>query len=130
MSNTLTDAEVTSFRKDGFLFPYEVYTRADAAALYGKFADLEKTLGEEPQNRFRSKAQLPFPWLCDVVRNPRLLDAVEDVIGPNILCWGSSFFTKKANDPRFISWHTDSFVYGFEPAETLTAWMGFNDSND
>ena len=128
MSNTLTDAEVTSFRKDGFLFPYEVYTPDEAAALYGKFADLEKTLGEEPQNRFRIKAQLPFPWLCDVVRNPRLLDAVEDLIGPNILCWGSSFFTKKANDPRFISWHTDSFVYGFEPAETLTAWLGFNDS--
>lgn len=130
MPKTLTDAHVTSFRENGFLFPYTVYSPEEAAGLYGKFAELEKTLGEEPQNLFRIKAQLPFPWLCDVVRHPKLLDAVEDLIGPNILCWGSSFFTKKANDPRFISWHTDSFVYGFEPAETLTAWLGFNDSTE
>ena len=128
MPKVLTDAQIAGFKEDGFLFPYDAYTPKEAAGLYGKYAGLEETLGEEPQNRFRIKAQLPFPWLCDVVRHPRLLDAVEDLIGPNILCWGSSFFTKKANDPRFISWHTDSFVYGFEPAETLTAWLGFNDS--
>lgn len=128
MPKALTQDQITQFQEDGFLFPYDVYTPDEAAALYAKYAKLEETLGEEPQNRFRIKAQLPFPWLCDVVRHPRLLDAVEDLIGPNILCWGASFFTKKAHDPRFISWHTDSFVYGFEPAETLTAWLGFNDS--
>jgi len=128
MPRILADSQVARFHEDGFLFPYDVYTPDEAGALYGKYAELEKTLGEEPQNRFRIKAHLPFPWLCDVVRHPRLLDAVEDLIGPDILCWGSSFFTKKSNDPRFISWHTDSFVYGFEPAETLTAWLGFNDS--
>lgn len=128
MPKALTNEQVTRFNEDGFLFPYEVYTPDEAAGLYGKYANLEETLGEELQNRFRIKAQLPFPWLCDVVRHPRLLDALEDLIGPNILCWGASFFTKKAHDPRFISWHTDSFVYGFEPAETVTAWLGFNDS--
>ena len=126
MPKALSAAQITRYREDGFVFPYDVYTPAEAAALYAKYSDLENSLGEEPQNRI--KPQLPFPWLCDVVRHPRLLDAVEDLIGPDILCWGASFFTKKANDPRFISWHTDSFVYGFEPAETLTAWLGFNDS--
>ena len=128
MALALTDDQIKQFEEDGFLFPYDVYTPEDAAVLYAKYAKLEETLGEEPQKRFRIKAQLPFPWLCDVVRHPRLLDAVEDLIGPDILCWGSAFFTKKANDPRFISWHTDSFIYGFEPAETVTAWLGFNDS--
>ena len=88
MPKALTNDQVTRFKEDGFLFPYEVYTPDEAAALYGKYAELEETLGEEPQNRFRIKAQLPFPWLCDVVRNPRLLDGVEDLIGPDILCWG------------------------------------------
>ena len=72
----------------------------------------------------------PFPWLCDVVRAPRLLDAVEDLIGPDVLCWGASFFAKKAHDPRYVSWHTDSFFYGFEPADTLTAWLAFNPSTE
>ncbi|MGB0574707.1 MAG: phytanoyl-CoA dioxygenase family protein [Alphaproteobacteria bacterium] len=128
MRKSLTDQQVQQFKDDGFLFPYEVYSPEEAGGLWQKFNALEKELGEEPQNRFRIKAHLPFPWLCDVVSNEKLLDALEDLIGPNILCWGASFFTKKANDPRFISWHTDSFVYGFEPAETVTAWLGFNDS--
>ena len=129
MPKALTIDQVRDFKKNGFLFPFDVYPKTEAAKLWQKFDALEKELGEEPQARFRIKAHLPFPWLCNVVSNQRLLDAVEDLIGPNILCWGASFFTKKAHDPRFISWHTDSFVYGFKPAETLTAWLGFNDSS-
>jgi len=125
----LSESQLDYFHQNGFLFPFDVYTPEEASEFHRKFLEMEKNLGHEPQKRFRIKAQLPFPWLCNIVSNPRLLDAVEDIIGPNILCWGASFFTKKANDPRFVSWHTDSFFYGFEPAETLTAWLGFNDSN-
>lgn len=128
MAQVLTESEIRRFEEDGFLFPFEVYAPEEAGVLATKFAAIEDKLGYEPQKKFRIKAQLPFPWLCDVVRHPRLLDAVEDLIGPNILCWGASFFTKQANDVRYVSWHTDSYVYGFEPAETLTAWLAFNDA--
>ena len=102
MPKALTIDQVSNFKRNGFLFPFDVYSKTEAAQLWQKFDVLEKELGEEPQTRFRIKAHLPFPWLCDVVSNHRLLDAVEDLIGPNILCWGASFFTKKAHDPRFI----------------------------
>ena len=128
MPKVLTEAQIARYAEDGFLFPVDVCSAADAAALHARFEDLERALGEEPQIRYRVKAHLPFPWLCELVGHPRLLDAVEDLIGPDILCWGASFFTKKANDGRFISWHTDSFFYAFDPAETLTAWFSFNDS--
>ena len=120
MPKVLTETEIALYVDDGFLFPFDVCSPVEAAALHDRFEDMERTLGEELQMRFRVKAHLPFPWLCELVSHSRLLDAVEDLIGPNILCWGASFFTKKANDPRFISWHTDSFFYAFDPAETLT----------
>ena len=128
MSKALTKKQVQEFNQDGFLYPVEAYSEEEAKQLHDKFVGMENKLGHEPQVKFRIKAHLPFPWLCDVVRNEKLLNAVEDILGPNILCWGASFFTKKANDPRFVSWHTDSFYYGLEPAETLTAWLAFNDS--
>ena len=128
MSNILTQAQITAYERDGFLFPIDVYTRQAAEQLSRKLEEMEATVGHELQQKYRIKAHLPFPWLCDVVRNESLLDAVEDIIGPNILCWGASFFAKKAHDPRYISWHTDSFYYGFEPPETLSAWVSFNDS--
>jgi hypothetical protein len=128
MPKVLTEIQVKEFDQNGFLFPIDAYTTEEAAGLHSKFIAMEDHLGHEPQKKFRVKAHLPFPWLCDVVRNEKLLDAIEDILGPNILCWGASFFTKKANDPRFVSWHTDSFYYGLEPAETVTAWLAFNDA--
>lgn len=128
MGRVLTDEEIKRFEADGFLFPFDVFSEAETAKIAERFDGMERELGEEMQGRFRNKAQLPFPWLCDLVANKRLLDAVEDLIGPDILCWGSSFFTKKAHDPRFIFWHADDFVYRFSPAETVTAWLAFHPS--
>ena len=57
-----------------------------------------------------------------------ILDAVEDVIGPDILCWGSSFFIKEPRDPGFVSWHQDSTYWGLDPADIVTAWVALSDS--
>jgi non-heme Fe2+,alpha-ketoglutarate-dependent halogenase len=128
MPKVLTQQQIDFYNDNGFLFPVEAFTRDEATVLSAKVEDMESRIGHELQARFRIKAHLPFPWLCDVIRHPKLLDAVEDIIGPNILCWGASFFSKKAHDPRFISWHNDTFFYAFEPAETLSAWVSFNDA--
>ena len=61
MEKPLTNDQVKRFEEDGFLFPYDVYTPKEAAVLYENYAKLEETLGEEPQKRYRIKAQLPFP---------------------------------------------------------------------
>jgi non-heme Fe2+,alpha-ketoglutarate-dependent halogenase len=129
MGKALSQKQIDAYNDDGFLFPFDLYSEDEAGELSRRFQALEKEIGHDPQERFRIKAQLPFPWLCDVVKDERLLDAVEDLIGPDILCWGASFFAKKAHDPRYVSWHTDSFFYGFDPADTLTAWLAFNESN-
>jgi ectoine hydroxylase-related dioxygenase (phytanoyl-CoA dioxygenase family) len=61
------------------------------------------------------------------VHHPKVLDAVEDVIGPDILCWTTNFFIKEANSPGFVSWHQDSTYWGLEPDDVVTAWVAFTD---
>jgi len=128
MPKVLTEEQVEAYHRDGYLFPVRIMRRDQATELRSKLESFEAQIGGEFQQRYRIKAHLPFPWLNDLIRNPVLLDAVEDIIGPNILCWGSSFFTKNAHDPRFVSWHQDSTYYGLQPRETLTAWFAFTDS--
>ena len=99
MTKALTAEQVRSYSDDGFLFPFALYTPDQAAELFQKYEALETSIGDSPMEKFRIKAQLPFPWLCDVVREPKLLDAVEDLIGPDILCWGASFFAKSRMTP-------------------------------
>ena len=128
MPKILTQEQVDAYHREGFLFPVRVMDRESASGLRRKLEEVEQTIGGEVQERYRIKAHLPFPWLNELIRHPRMLDAVEDIIGPDILCWGSSFFTKNAHDPRFVSWHQDTTYYGLEPRETLTAWFAFTDS--
>ena len=57
-----------------------------------------------------------------------MLDAVEDVLGPNILCWGSSFFIKEPEDPGYVSWHQDATYWGLDQSDVCTAWIALTPS--
>lgn len=99
----------------------------EAAALRARLEAYEASAGDL-KGPLRHKSHLLFTWLNDLVRHPRILDAVEDVIGPDILCWGTSFFIKNARDPGFVSWHQDSTYWGLEPPDIITAWVALSDS--
>jgi hypothetical protein len=126
MPKVLTEAQIASFERDGYVCPVRLFSAEDAAALRQRFHALEETTGAEAQSRYRIKAHLPFPWLSDLIRHPTLVDVFEDLAGPDVIVWGSSWFTKKAHDIRFISWHQDSTYYGIEPPESITAWIALS----
>ena len=128
MAKLLTEEQIERYHNEGGIAPIRIMSDDEAGELRRKFEALEEEIGGEAQGRFRIKAHLPFPWLTEVIHNSTMLDAVEDLIGPDIVVWGSSFFTKKARDQRFVSWHQDSTYYGLEPAESMTAWIAFSDS--
>ena len=128
MPRALTDAQIAQWTETGAVWPVDLLSAAEVADLRARYEAVDATTAGGAMGRFRIKAHLPFPWLWELISRPRLLDAIEDVIGPDIVCWGSSFFAKKAHDPGFISWHQDSTYYGLEPPESVTAWIAFTDA--
>ena len=68
-----------------------------------------------------------YRWAHELVTHPRILDAVEDVLGPNILCWTTNFFIKEARDPAFVSFHQDATYWGLDPPDVMTAWVALSD---
>jgi ectoine hydroxylase-related dioxygenase (phytanoyl-CoA dioxygenase family) len=85
-------------------------------------------LGGRLDGRNNQKPHLLFPWIERLIRHPRILDAVESVIGLNILCWGSQLFHKRAGDPAFVSWHQDGTYWGLSSADVVTAWLALTPS--
>ena len=69
-----------------------------------------------------------FPWLYDLTLNNQVLDAVETVLGPDILVWSAGFFHKDAASKDFVSWHQDSTYWGLEPPDIVTAWIALTPS--
>ena len=122
MTKALSDQQIEQYYRDGCLFPLSAISPSEVAKLRAKLAELEQREGGKISARTNRKPHLLLPWLNEVIRHPRILDAVEDVIGPNILCWGSGFFAKAVNDRALVSWHQDSTYWGLSEPEVVTAW--------
>ena len=128
MTKILTEDQVAGFRRDGYLFPLSVLSGTEAAGYYTEFQLIESQCGGKISGGVRYKPHILLPFLNDLIRNSKILDAVEDIIGPNILCWASSFFNKDARDPSYVSWHQDSTYWGLSEPEVVTAWVALTPS--
>jgi chlorinating enzyme len=128
MPKMLSEAQVAAYRRDGYLSPLRAMDAADMAPLRREYAALCAREGGMLSKRTNQKPHLLLPWIDELVRHPRLLDAVEDVLGPNILCWASGFFHKPAHSPGFVSWHQDSTYWGLSSPDVVTAWVAFEAS--
>lgn len=123
----LTPEQVSAYHRDGYVFPVRVMAPEDAAHYRRCLETHEAQAGRPLQGNFRHKTHLLFTWADALVHHPAILDAVEDVIGPDILCWTTNFFIKEAASPGFVSWHQDSTYWGLDPDDVITAWVAFTD---
>lgn len=126
MTGVITPEQAEFFKREGYLSPIRAFSAEEAAEYRRRIEDYEKTSGEEVNKRLKIKAHLAFPWLVDIARHPRIVAAVQALIGPDVLLFGSSAFAKNAHDPRFVSWHQDSAYYGLDPHEEVTVWLALS----
>ena len=128
MPKLLPKGAKEAFARDGYWFPVRVMDAAEAAAYRARLEAYERAAGGPIASNMRHKVHLLFTWASALVRHPRILDAIEDLIGPDILCWTTNFFIKEPRDPAFVSWHQDSTYWGLEPHDVVTAWLALSDA--
>ena len=126
MSKVLTQAAMDQYRERGYYFPIPVLDAAEVSTLRGQLEAFEAAQGHPIQGAQRSKSHLLFKWLDDLMRDARILDPVEDLIGPDILCWNSIFWIKEAHSPSFVSWHQDLKYWGLDCDDLVTAWVALS----
>ena len=130
----LTQAAINQYHADGFLFPFRAFP-PDVAARYR--ADVERTCTHTAVAAaaisgavsFRVKPYLLFTWAADMVREPTILDAVQDLIGPDILVFHTTMWWKTKGSPARVPWHQDGTYFGLAPFEHVTAWVALSPSN-
>lgn len=125
-NKALTHAEQRRYQRDGFLCPVSAIGPAHAAEVRSRIESVEAANGGQWPKAQGLKPHLLYPWLDEVVRHPSILDPIEDVLGPDILCWASRFFIKDPGDGGFVSWHQDVTYWGLDITENIvTAWLAF-----
>ncbi len=126
MTKLLTEQAVSDFWRDGYYFPLTILSPAEAADCRGRLEDYETANGGPIASNRRHKVHLLFTWAQQLIRHEKILDAVEDLLGPDLLCWTTNFFIKEAQDPGFVSWHQDATYWGLEPDDVVTAWVALS----
>jgi ectoine hydroxylase-related dioxygenase (phytanoyl-CoA dioxygenase family) len=114
-----------AYAKDGCFFPYDVIGENEAAEL---LADLEAAEAEVAHDRARLSMLRSFPAqllpsFAAVVRHPRIIEAVSQIIGPDLLLWGSGLFIKEPSSRSYVSWHQDLNYWGLDGELEVTAWL-------
>ncbi len=123
---TLTSAERDQYEREGYLFPIDVLTQDEVAACRASLEAVEARNGGKLLPAQRPKSHLLFKWLDDLIRDPRVLDPIEALIGPNILCWNTIFWIKDAGSESFVSWHQDNRYWGLSSDKVITAWLALS----
>jgi len=126
----LSPAAVDAYNRDGYYFPIDVLTAAETRACRDRLETYERTAGGPIQGNLRHKPHLLFPWMNELIRHPNILDPVESILGPDLLCWSTSFFIKEPNHAGFVSWHQDSTYWGLSAPDVLTVWLAFTPANE
>ena len=124
----LTPAQIDDYNRLGFVQPFTVFDDAEIAELRAYFDRLMADLGEDGAYGINCyQARMAGIW--DIATDPRILDHVADVIGPNIVCWATAILSKKPRDPKRVPWHQDASFWSLTPARTVTVWLAIDDAD-
>jgi hypothetical protein len=125
----LSQEQIDHYRREGYLSPLTAMSEAEALAFRARLEASEREFGPLKIGGYGSKSHLIFTWVDEIARSQRLLDAVEDLIGEDILIYTLTLWIKGPRSGAFVDWHQDASYFGLEPKEQVTAWVALTKSS-
>jgi len=124
----LTKPQMEDYRRDGFVSPVRVLSAAAVAECRHALEAMEASMGGALRGPSRTKFYLRHPWAFRLATQPAILDAVEDLIGPDILLYQNTAWVKNAGEDSYVSWHQDNTYFGHVPCEVVSVWVALSPS--
>jgi non-haem Fe2+, alpha-ketoglutarate-dependent halogenase len=126
----LTPEQTASFNRDGFLKPIRLFSE-DEIAVHRRYFDdlLARVMAAGGDSYSISTAHLKYGEVYDLLTHPRIVAVVKDLLGENVIGWGSHFFCKMPRDGKRVSWHQDASYWPMTPSKTVTVWLAIDDAD-
>jgi non-heme Fe2+,alpha-ketoglutarate-dependent halogenase len=129
MPKILTLEQVANYQRDGYLYPVDVMSAQEAHGYLERLEASEAQQGQQLVKGANFKPHLIFKWADELAYHPRILDAVEDLVGPNIRILSSTVFPKMPGTGAFVDWHQDGTYFALEPDNLqLAVWVALSDA--
>ena len=128
--SSLSSAQIQQYKNDGYVAPLDVLSKDEALEIREEIELIEKKWPDELKGLGRNYIHLISHIFDKVSHNPKILDAVESIIGKDILICGTTLFIKNPKEKGFVSFHQDAKYIGLEPHNWVTAWIAVTDTNE
>jgi len=129
MPKILTKDQIEQYHDQGFISPVRVISEKDALSIKTQLEEAEAKYPDEINSESRNNLHLSFAFLDALAHNTTIVDAIEDLIGPDIALWASVMFIKEPSSKQFVSWHQDATYMGLDSFEFPTPWIALSPSN-
>ena len=127
---TLTPDQIASFNHDGYLKGIRIFGDSEIAEIRRYFDDLLAcTLAAGGDSYSISTAHLRYGRVYDLLTDPLIVACVKDLLGEDVIGWGSHFFCKMPGDGKRVSWHQDASYWPLTPSKVVTVWLAIDDAS-
>ena len=126
----LTREQIEQFNRDGYVKGIRVYSDDEISDIRAYFDRLlEKVVAAGGDSYSISSAHLRYGRVWDIVTNAKIVACVKDLLGENVIGWGSHFFCKMPRDGKHVAWHQDSSYWPLTPSKAVTVWLAVDDAD-
>lgn len=127
---TLSREQVAGFNRDGFIRPVRLFDATEIAGVRDYFDRLLAAVTAEGGNSYSiSSAHLKHGRVYDLLIHPRIVAPVTDLLGDDVVAWGSHFFCKLPGDGKRVAWHQDASYWPLTPSKAVTVWLAIDDAD-
>jgi non-heme Fe2+,alpha-ketoglutarate-dependent halogenase len=124
-----TPEQIASFNRDGYLAGIRIFDEKEIAGIRHYFDELlARTIAAGGDSYSISTAHLRYGRVYDILTEPRIVNRIRDLLGDDVIAWGSHFFCKMPGDGKRVSWHQDSSYWPLTPSMAVTAWLAIDDA--
>lgn len=126
----LTVEQIEQYNELGYIFPLDVFTSEEADANRAYFDFLMAEAEKKGHNSYSINGWQKYcAGIYDLVIEPRILDYVQDLLGEDLICWGTHYFCKMPGDEKQVNWHQDASYWPLTPSKTVTVWLAIDDAD-
>jgi non-heme Fe2+,alpha-ketoglutarate-dependent halogenase len=118
----LTEGQLADYEELGFLHSIPILSEAEVAHYRAEVEKTCKAIGGRVTRL--DGVHLFFRWAWDLSSHPRLLDALEQVLGPNIVLKSTRLFYKYGKTTSYVGWHQDGITERLEDGRAPAIWLG------
>lgn len=127
----LKPEDVEKFNRDGFVTSLPVFDSPEITDIRDYFDGvLRRVVAAGGDSYSISSAHLKYGRVYDILTNPTIVGYVGDLLGEDVIAWGSHFFCKMPGDGKAVAWHQDASYWPLSPSKAVTVWLAIDDADE